>query len=856
MMMIPSMRLVNAHGGSWQHRVLSPSRRIQYPEQHPQARYLTSTTTKLRSTSDSHYASEESRYLRQFEKLNQRDKEYRLLDEKEKVSRVENGNENIVMLAVSSTNSTRNSISYKSSTINTGDNSVESKIKATSQVLSKNVSTIVDNDEVDELLVLNHTDADSKNKSSSYTKDQLDEKNYDQNEGYINFPDGNMEDDDDDLYQPIRISAVLNEENGKLLTSSQRKFLLDDVLSPVLTAWSSALSVVPIDGNLIVDKSQLYDGRSCGPGVGSGFPSPIVPQEHLSDGVQNTDLVVYISISFFEGVFSPTETEFVNQEDHYDPNEHEFTDDFIIGDKDLGNPFIEQNTNETDSKRDSHISNSSVWHQRTQCDVNSTIISIHGAHYMQNESTLILCEDHINNTYLEVLNCNQSIVLGNNTITPNETETLLVPCGINNRTRSSNTTLTKCYEIFYMSNETKFQLEFLEFSSLSCDATTPSSSLWIANPIKSTSNISVNETESFNVTSDEGKPQNLIINKTGTANNIEEAESINIHESIPLCPSTALASATYCSTDQFDRPVAGSLNFCIDDSFFSEENLQRNILTAIHELAHILGLNSQSLAHFRNQDGSPITPRDDFGDVIEQDVECTGVNKGKMTIPLPSPDILEFREVRDIRVADIVTPTVRQVTRNQFDCQSLPGAELENGDVNENICIGDHWGRRVFRTDILNPVLDDVAYSMKISPLTLAYFKDSGWYKIDVSRSSLGSGWGRGAGCSFVDDKCVEADGQINASNEHFFCNARKGRGGIFDEIHGCSSDFSKKAICSLVDYEEMEQTIPKEYQYFWENYGPLWGGADPDLDFCPGAPFTDFISDSISQNNNMIPEA
>jgi len=260
---------------------------------------------------------------------------------------------------------------------------------------------------------------------------------------------------------------------------------------------------------------------------------------------------------------------------------------------------------------------------------------------------------------------------------------------------------------------------------------------------------------------------------------ITPSETEPFIESRPTCAGNYLASATYCSTDQYDRPIAGILSICIDDiqTFFDDKNqIERNIVTIMHEMGHILGFNAESLAHFRDGDtGEPLTPRDENGDVIDVTVECTGVYpRMEARIPLPSSNITSFKNVRGgVRVAEIVTPTVRRVARNMFGCQSLSGAELESGEwqlfgddsveISAGECIGDHWERRLFRTDLLNPIVDDVAYSLYISSLTLAYFADSGWYKVDTHRIAPTSIWGRNAGCNFVTQKCVTKNGGISA---------------------------------------------------------------------------------------------
>eukprot|EP00978_Attheya_sp_CCMP212_P001847 scaffold3812_cov55-Attheya_sp.AAC.3 len=133
----------------------------------------------------------------------------------------------------------------------------------------------------------------------------------------------------------------------------------------------------------------------------------------------------------------------------------------------------------------------------------------------------------------------------------------------------------------------------------------------------------------------------------------------------------------------------------------------------------------------------------------------------------------------------------------------------------------------------MNPVIDDAPYSLRISPLTLAYFVDSGWYQVNLRRAAYVAQWGRGTGCAFVESQCITPDGQISDANEPFFCNnllsARQGD--IIQEIHGCTADFSRKAVCSMSRYNS---ELPVEFQYFNSSLGPEFGGTDADLDYCP----------------------
>ena len=162
-----------------------------------------------------------------------------------------------------------------------------------------------------------------------------------------------------------------------------------------------------------------------------------------------------------------------------------------------------------------------------------------------------------------------------------------------------------------------------------------------------------------------------------------------------------------------------------------------------------------------------------------------------------------------------------------------------------------------------------------ISPLTLAYFSDAGWYDVDFSKASPSSGpWGRGAGCPFVNEKCIMANGKVRAANSAFFCNDPRAllptsnvelsqapsrsdfdqrgstRGSLQSmqkssnemEWTGCSDDSFRKASCNLVRYAK---SLPEEFSYFSSTPSFLKdimspserqsvGGPDSSLDFCP----------------------
>ena len=54
---------------------------------------------------------------------------------------------------------------------------------------------------------------------------------------------------------------------------------------------------------------------------------------------------------------------------------------------------------------------------------------------------------------------------------------------------------------------------------------------------------------------------------------------------------------------------------------------------------------------------------------------------------VPDETTLREKNTRGVRYFEVTLPTVRQVARNQFNCQRLTGAPLENQPTNED-CFG------------------------------------------------------------------------------------------------------------------------------------------------------------------------
>lgn len=319
-----------------------------------------------------------------------------------------------------------------------------------------------------------------------------------------------------------------------------------------------------------------------------------------------------------------------------------------------------------------------------------------------------------------------------------------------------------------------------------------------------------------------------------------------------FCGPSTLAVAVACNFDQFDRPIAGAINFCLDqieideDGTASDSVIDDNVDVAIHECAHVLGMSSNSYRFFWDPEtGMPRTYRP----FNARTVVC--VNGQEMTLILPSDNTMKFFiATNGQRYASIVTPKVATVARNQFNCQELNGAQLENQPTGENSCTGDHWDERMFYPELLSGVISPT--TNYLSPLTLALLEDSGWYMANYTKSHV-SPWGHGVGCDFVSSPCLVGggngrDGSVPSYGKGFFCNKASSR--------GCSPGSTHKMACTVIDYSLRGTTLPdSQFQYFSDNGigGPREG------DYCPvyGSVYSGYKAEEldcrIASNNNAI---
>ena len=157
--------------------------------------------------------------------------------------------------------------------------------------------------------------------------------------------------------------------------------------------------------------------------------------------------------------------------------------------------------------------------------------------------------------------------------------------------------------------------------------------------------------------------------------------------------SPPIAFSNDCASDQFDRPIAGTLLICGENfielsSNNGEGRSHRQKLDEVlqHELAHILGMSGSTMPYWRDASngGKPYTDRP----LVETEVTC--INGETESIIMPSTNtVREGTSKTGVRYFEVVTPTVRNVLANQFDCEDVTGARLDNNEYYN--CIGSHW---------------------------------------------------------------------------------------------------------------------------------------------------------------------
>ena len=153
------------------------------------------------------------------------------------------------------------------------------------------------------------------------------------------------------------------------------------------------------------------------------------------------------------------------------------------------------------------------------------------------------------------------------------------------------------------------------------------------------------------------------------------------------------SGALSCDFDQYDRPIGGVIDFCyktfvLDDHGLASDKVMKEFIEiAIHEIGHILGLKSEDMPFYHDRfTGKPRTARPLKPAKNLKCVDGRDASEYGRKIFAPDTNTLQFgAKYPGVKYFEVVTPTVRQVAQNHFNCQRMQGMRLENQPTSDGM---------------------------------------------------------------------------------------------------------------------------------------------------------------------------
>ena len=95
-----------------------------------------------------------------------------------------------------------------------------------------------------------------------------------------------------DKFKPMRIRFETKALDDMRDTSNAAKidFIKNEILPRTASFWSQALAVVPVSNRLKISSAELDNREYCG-----DYEFTRVPSEHISQGIEDADLILYVS---------------------------------------------------------------------------------------------------------------------------------------------------------------------------------------------------------------------------------------------------------------------------------------------------------------------------------------------------------------------------------------------------------------------------------------------------------------------------------------------------------------------------------------------------------------------------------
>ena len=217
----------------------------------------------------------------------------------------------------------------------------------------------------------------------------------------------------------------------------------------------------------------------------------------------------------------------------------------------------------------------------------------------------------------------------------------------------------------------------------------------------------------------------------------------------------------YGRDNETKRVIVSILNIpanYLNNPSISQYEIETSLL---HEITHILGFHNESYQYFPGG----------INNVTKKIVDSNSKNR-----------------------YFIITPTVVNLAKEYYGCESLTGLELEN---QENLNFpSSHWKARILLGEYMN--LEQYTPEIVISDFTLALLEDSGWYKVNYYTGGL-MRFGKNKGCNFLNNNCLDENKETLFKNEFF---------GITDSNNpSCSSGRLSRTYCLTKEYSNSDFT-------------------------------------------------
>eukprot|EP00804_Cyclotella_cryptica_P028506 CCRYP_014798-RB/>CCRYP_014798-RB protein AED:0.04 eAED:0.04 QI:2126/1/1/1/0.85/0.62/8/1277/1088 len=285
-----------------------------------------------------------------------------------------------------------------------------------------------------------------------------------------------------------------------------------------------------------------------------------------------------------------------------------------------------------------------------------------------------------------------------------------------------------------------------------------------------------------------------------------------------MCQVDSKPFISVCHFDQNMRPLIGSLSICLDnmgllDSEVDESEILRHIALTKRLIGQFLGLSPSLFQYFRNPD------TDDLWGGRYVKISCDDNGERELFLS----NVIQQQTTPDGEVYyEISTPTVKQIVRNHFDCQSMTGARLSSPiQDSDGTCAFSNLDLRYHFDEDMTILSQNVDSAFVMTPLSLAILEDSSWYRANFTSATTPS-FGRAAGCGFIYERCISKS-KIPDYSSGYFCNT------LDDSRTGCDFTHRNKAGCDLSRYAKP----PPKFQYFYPE-SPDFGSVYEDVDHCP----------------------